>query len=345
MLAEHINVYEEHRETNTPLTWKYKTEKQYKEEFEFLKEVDSMALIYTNKSLRNAYANFFRYINGGKKFGYPSFKKRKDCGSYTTTNFTILDDNHIRLGKCGVIRFKKSKKLQIQGKPVSITITKTSTEKYFCSISLEHETKHVEKIQLTDESNVIGLDMSLPKFFVDSNGNSPEFQKFYKIYDKKLKKLRFLMYRKENNSRKQKKLRKSINLIKEKIFNKRKDFSHKLSLQVVRQNDVIVVENLRLQQMSQTCHFGTTVNDLGYSQFINQLRYKCEKYGKHFIQADRLYASTKTCHICGYKNKSLTLKDREWICPNCNTKHDRDINAAMNLKNLGIDSVRKCLQS
>ena len=140
-------------------------------------------------------------------------------------------------------------------------------------------------------------------------------------------------------------MRKSINFINEKISNKRKDFSHKLSTELVKNYDVIVVESLNLKAISQGLKLGKSVMDLGYSQFINQLQYKCEWYGKHLIEADKWFASSKICHNCGYKYSELTLKDRKWVCPNCGHTIDRDRNAAINLRNLGVAHIRKCLQS
>ena len=140
-------------------------------------------------------------------------------------------------------------------------------------------------------------------------------------------------------------MRKSINLKLEKISNKSKDFSHKLSTKIVKENDVIVIESLNLKQMSHHLKLGKSVMDLGYYQFIKQLQYKCDWYGKHLIEADRWFASSKICNKCGFKYQDLALKDRKWVCPNCGTTIERDQNAANNLKDLGVAYTHKCLQS
>ena len=142
-----------------------------------------------------------------------------------------------------------------------------------------------------------------------------------------------------------KKLRESINCIFNHIKNQRLDFTHKLSRKLVEENDVIVVESLNLKQMSGSLKLGKSVMDLGYSDFITQLQYKCDWYGKYLVFADKWFASSKICHNCGHKYKELALKDRKWICPKCGTQIDRDENAAINLKNLGVGYIRKCLQS
>ena len=187
--------------------------------------------------------------------------------------------------------------------------------------------------------------MSLTTFFVDDKGNSPAYTKIYKKHEKRLKRLQHLESRKKKNSRRQKKLRKSINFINEKISNKRKDFSHKLSTELVKNYDVIVVESLNLKAISQGLQLGKSVMDLGYSQFINQLKYKCDWCGKHLIEADKWFASSKICNKCGYKYDDLALSDRKWVCPCCRTTIERDENAAINLKNLGVAHIHKCLQS
>ena len=283
MLEERKQVWEEHKENKEEIYgWKYKTEKQYKEEFEFLKEVDSVALQQARRHLENAYNNFFKSLSGRRKggdVGFPKFKKKKKGGSYTSMNnktIEIKDKNHIRLPKIGIIKIGINQKIiNNHDKLCSVTIKRTPTNKYFCSILFEKEIEEIKKVDLNENSKVIGLDMSLTNFFVDDKGNSPAYIKIYKKHEKRLKRLQHLESKKKKNSRKQRKLRKSINFINEKISNKRKDFSHKLSTELVKNYDVIVVESLNLKAISQGLKLGKSVMDLGYSQFINQLQYKC----------------------------------------------------------------------
>lgn len=351
MLAEHIKVYQEHKEDkNIVYGWKYKTEKEYKDEFEFLKEVDAVALVQARRHLDVAYNNFFKSISGRRKggaVGQPTFKKKKNGGSYTTyaTTIKIIDSKHIQLPKLGIVKTGVNPSAINKDKLCSVTVSRTSTGKYYCSVLFEREVKNTAKVELNNDSKVIGLDMSLSKFFIDDAGNSPAYEKIYKKHEKKLAQLQHLESNKKKNSRKQRKLRKSINLKLEKISNKRKDFSHKLSAKLVKENDVIVVESLNIQQMSQNLKLGKSVMDLGYHQFIKQLQYKCDWYGKHLIEADKWFASSKICNKCGYKYKDLALKDRKWVCPNCGTTIERDQNAANNLRDLGVAYIHKCLQS
>lgn len=352
MLAERKQVWEENKENkNIVYGWKYKTEKQYKDEYEFMKEVDSQALTQSRMHLDNAYNNFFKSLSGRRKggiVGFPCFKKKKNCGSYTScivnNNIRIINEKHIKLPKLGIVKYRQQPNTK-NDLIKSTTISKTSTGKYYCSILFEKEIEEQSKVELNENSKVIGLDMSLSNFFIDSNGNSPCYTKRYKKSEKKLKRLQHILSRKKKNSNRAKKLRKSINLINEKIQNQRNDFCHKLSSQLVKENDVIVIESLNLKQMNQCLKLGKSVMDLGYSQFINQLQYKCDWYRKHLIQADKWFASSKICHNCGYKYQDLTLSDRKWVCPNCGTSIDRDENAAINLKNLGMGYIHKCTQS
>lgn len=349
MLSERKEVYElNNKNKDLVYNWKYKTIKEIKKEYPFMDEVDSQLFNWTDINLKNAYSNFFKSLSGKRKggsVGFPQFKKKKEYGNYTTSNINntirYIDDTHIKLPKLGSVKFKN--KRDLDGIIKQVTISKTPTGKYYCSILLEQDVEEPIKIELNNNSKIIGLDMSLSNFFIDSNGNSPHYTKKYKKYEKKLKRLKHILSRKKKDSNRRKKLRKSINRINEKIHNQRTDFIHKLSTSLIRENDVIVVESLNLKAMSQCLKLGKSVMDLGYSQFINQLQYKSDWYGKHLVQADKWFASSKICHNCGFKYTDLTLKDRKWVCPNCGTTIDRDENAALNLKQLGIGYVHKCI--
>ena len=351
MLGERKQVWEDHKENKELVyNWKYRTPTQIKEKYPFMKEVDSQLFNWVNVNLTNAYSNFFKSISGrrqGGAVGFPKFKKKKNGGSYTTSmiraNIRFENEKQLKLPKLGYLECCGFR--EIDGKIRHATISRTPTGKYFCSVLYEQEVEEINKVQLSDESKIIGLDMSLSNFYVDSEGQSPVFTRRYRRNEKKLKRLHHLESKKKKESRRRKKLRKSINLINEKIANQRKDFTHKLSTKLVAENDVIVVESLSMKSMSQCLHLGKSVMDLGYSQFINQLKYKCEWYGKHLVFADKWFASSKICHCCGYKYQDLTLSDRKWVCPNCGNEINRDENAAINLMNLGMGYVRECTQS
>lgn len=351
MLSERKQVWEEYKENKEVVYgWKYRTPKQIKEEYPFMNEVDSQLFNWVGLNLSTAYNNFFKSLSGrrkGGKVGFPCFKKKKNGGSYTSScigkNIRFIDENTIKLPKIGKVKCKGFR--NINGIIKSATVSRTPTGKYFCSVLFEQDVEPVEKVSLDENSKVIGLDMSMGEFYVDSTGKSPEYTKRYRKAEKRLKRLNHNLSRKMKTSNRSKKLRKSINLINEHIANQRKDFTHKLSRKLVDENDVIVVESLSMKAISQSLKLGKSVMDLGYSEFIRQLQYKCDWYGKHLVKADKWFASSKICHCCGYKYKDLTIDERKWVCPNCGTVINRDENPAINLRDLGIGYVRKCTLS
>lgn len=352
MLYERIQTYENWKQSGDDLTVLYnhknKTEKEYKEEFSWLKEdVDSRALQQSRIDLSMAYQNFFKSLKGqrkGAKVGFPKFKKKKIGSSYrtmmTNNNIAINFDSHkVKLPKLGWVIFRDRRK-RIDGIIKSATVSRSSTGKYFVSILIEQELE-LKGVEITDElkAKTIGLDMSLEKLFVDDNGNSPAYERLYRKYEPLLKKAQRKMSKKKKGSKNWYKALFKVNRIHEIIANKRRDFTQKLSTQLVRENEVIVVEHLSLRGMSQAIHLGKSVMDLGYSEFVRQLQYKSLWNNKTFIQADRWFASSKTCSVCGYVNRELTLQDRNWDCPNCGSEHDRDQNAGINLRNYGLKEL------
>lgn len=347
MLNERKQVYEQLKDNREKLYhYKYRTPAQIKQEFPYMSEVDSQAFNWVQMNLKVAYTNFFKSISGVRKggmIGFPKFKKKTNFDSYTTQVVSIFDKKYLKIQKLGKVKYKD--KRIIDGKIKHCTISKTANDEYYCSLLVENDTQPKEKVELSEKSKVIGLDMSLSNFYVDSMGDSPEYVKRYKNKEKKLQRLQKIESRRQKQSNRRKKLRKSINSIYNHIKNQRLDFTHKLSRKLVEENDVIVVESLNLKSMSGSLKLGKSVMDLGYSEFITQLQYKCDWYGKHLVFADKWFASSKICHNCGHKYKELTLKDRNWVCPKCGTQIDRDENAAKNLKDLGMGYIRKCLQS
>lgn len=351
-LFERKQVYEKLKDNKRELyDYKYKTEKEYKEEFSWLREADSQALQQSRNDLIGAYQKFFKGLSGKykQKFGFPKFKKRKNECSYRTTMTSLksievdFEINRIKLPKLGWVKFRDGR-TEFQGKIKNATVRRTPTGKYYVSVLYEQEFK-LKPIMLNsiDENQVIGLDMSLEKFFVDQNGNSPAYERLYRRFEPRLKFLQKQAIKKKLGSSNQKKAQLRVNRVHEKIKSKRSDFTHKLSKDLVQRYEVIVVEHLSLQGMSQCLNLGKSVMDLGYSEFIHQLRYKSLWGNKLFIQADRWFASSKTCSICGQINKDLQLSDRSWECENCGTQHDRDRNAGQNLKNFGLENIGKAI--
>ena len=357
MLSERKEIYSKLKDKPRELyEYKYKTEKQLKEEFPFLKEVDSIALQQARMNLGVAYENFWRRCKDSRipssEKGFPKFKKKNSKNSYRTVcshdNLKIdFDLKKIKAPKLGWINFRDNRRIE-DIKIHSMTFSRTQSLKYYVSILYEDVVPSKEKVNLNSPNlKVKGLDMSLTNFFVDDEGNSPQYDRNYKTYEKKLSEL----YRRISTT-KSKSLKNKLKLrlarLHEHIANKRKDFNEKLSTKLVRENDVIVIESLSLKDMAKfkkweerrnskdKSNHGKSVNDLGWYYFVQRLKTKAEEQGKIVIDADKWFASSKTCNICGYVNRDLTISDRTWLCPRCGKEHNRDQNAAINLKNIFI---------
>jgi len=216
----------------------------------------------------------------------------------------------------------------------SVTVTKTSTNKYYASLMLEYEeeSKHVE----LDPNNSIGLDMDMKNLFTDDQGNKVTYPKFYRLSQEKLARKQRQLSKMQKGSKNRQKQRIKVAKTHEKIANQRKDFLHKLSKDIADTYDIVVIEDLDLQTMSKSLNLGKSVYDNGWGMFTGMLAYKLKDRGKVLIKVDKYFPSSKTCNVCGYKYDRLALSDRSWECPQCHTFHDRDINAAVNIRNEGL---------
>ena len=358
MLSERKEVYSKLKDNPRELyEYNYRTEKQLKDEFKFLKEVDSIALQQTRMNLSIAYQNFFRKLKDSKvpscEKGFPKFKKKNSKNSFRTIsineNLKIdFDHKKIKAPKVGWVTFRDNRVIE-NIKIHNMTFSRTPSMKYYVSILYEDVSTNKEKVDTSREDlKIKGLDMSLTNFFVDDEGNSPQYDRNYRKYESKISDIQQKISSTKKTQLK-KKLRLRLNRLIEHIANKRKDFNEKLSTKLVKENDVIVIESLSLKDMAKfrkweerkesndKSNHGKSVNDLGWCYFVNRLKTKAEEQGKIVIEANKWFASSKTCNICGYVNKDLTISDRSWICPKCGTELHRDENAAINLKNVAIN--------
>ena len=297
----------------------------------WLKLVDSTALQQTLRDLDSAYQNFFKGI--GK---YPKFKsKKRSKNSYRTVSSTIslnTDNRTIKIPKVGSIRFRDKSKFKWITKIYNITISKTSSGKYYASISAEVNIKYSEK---TNQN--IGIDLGLKDFAILSNGDKVDNTRYFVNAQKKLAKMQRKLSKKIYGSNNYHKYKVKVARFHEKIKNQRLDFLHKLSTKLVKDYDIICVETLKVKNMIKNHRLAKSFQDVSLYEFIRQLEYKAKWYGKIISKVDRFYPSSQLCSNCGYKNSKVkNLNIREWTCPECGAYHDRDINSAINILNEGL---------
>lgn len=333
MLGDKISHY---RETGKSLN---NTPAQYKKEFVWLREVDSLALANTQLNLQSAYNNFFR----DKKVGFPKFKsKKRDQKNYTTNNQngTIrVIDNCIRLPKLGNVKCVFHRDIPANYILKSATISQTPTLKYYVSLLFEYE-EIVAQADI-DKNKAIGIDYKSNGFGVTSDGEILGEHRYYRESQAKLSFAQRKISKKKRNSKNYNKQKLKIAKIHEHITNQRKDFAHKLSFELSEKYDIVCLEDIDLQNISQSLKLGKSTNDNGFGMFRAFLNYKLADRGKHLVKIGKWEPTSTVCSECGAYHKDIvnSLSVREWVCPDCKTHHDRDINAAKNILNLGLSKI------
>ena len=300
---------------------------ELKKELPWLKEVNSQSLQQAIQNMDIAFKKFF------KGAGFPKFKsKHRGEQSFSIPQNVIVENNLLIIPK-----FKEGIKISLhrptQGIIKSATISVTPTGKYFVSILCDTKKDIPTKAPIT-ESTTIGIDLGIKNFVITSDGEVFENPKFLLKAQSKLKYVQRIY---SKNKGKRTKLR--LALLHEKVTNQRKDFLHKTSTQLIRENQSLATEDLAVSNMVKNHKLAQSISDAGWSTFVTMLEYKADWYGKNILRIGRFAPSSKTCSCCGYINKELTLKDREWTCKSCSTVLDRDKNAAINIKSFALKNI------
>ena len=310
------------------------TQLKKEEETKWLNEVSSVALQQSLQNLQEAYNNFFRGLKKKQKVGFPRFKKKNNRNSITLTKTAFSYKN----GEIFIAKSKKKLNIrwsrQLPSEDISsITISLTTSGKWSISILVDDPNDYT--LPLCDK--VLGVDLGIETFTTLSTGEKVKMPDLKPHYTK-LKKLQKKHSKKQKGSKNKEKARLKVARQYEKITNIRQDFHHKLSTRLIHENQVVVMEDLNVSVMVKNRKLARAISQQGWYQFLTFLKYKATMYGRELLQVDRFYPSSKTCSSCGTIQASLPLNVREWTCDACGSLHDRDINAAINLKALGTSA-------
>lgn len=299
------------------------TDLKKQEEYTWLNEVSSVPTQQALRHLDKAFLNFFKGHTN-----YPQFKKKRNQQSaeYTTSAFKWHNGTLTLAKMTEPLTIRWSRPLLDGSKPSTVTVSKDAADRYFVSILVEDDIEHLEPTK-----QAVGADLGLKDFVILSTGETVGNPKFFTKDEKKLAKAQRRHAKKQKGSKNRAKAAKKVARIHARIADRRRDFLHKLSTRLIRENQTICVETLAVKNMVKNSKLSKAIADVGWSEFVSQLEYKAEWYGRTLVKIDKWYPSSKRCFDCGHILDSLSLDIRHWVCPECGIAHDRDVNAARNI--------------
>src|SRR6266480_4634491 len=309
------------------------TELKKQEETAWLTEVPSVPLQQSLRHLDTAFRNFFE-----GRAAYPTFHKKHgvQAATYASNAFT-WDGANLTLARMDApLAIHWSRSLPTGCKPTTVTVSKDDADRYFVSLLVEEDIQHLPGV-----NKQVGLDLGLKSMVITSDGHSYSNPKFFAQDEKKLAQAQRRHTKKQKGGKNRRKAQLKVARIHARIADRRRDYQHKLSTEIIGENQVVCVESLHVKNMVKNHTLAKAISDVGWGEFVRQLEYKAEWYGRTLVKIDKWYPSSKTCHACKHVLDSLTLDIREWVCPACGVVHDRDTNAAINILAEGL-SVAAC---
>jgi putative transposase len=302
-----------------------------KKDAEWLRDVPAQALISELDNLDNAFKHFFRRVKQGGAPGYPRFKSKYDTQSFAVWQNVKIENGNLVYPKIGHIKLIQHR--PIPGEIKTATIIKTKTNEWYVSMPIDDGIEPPEKVKV---KTAVGVDLGIKKFVITSDGK--EYDNL-RLLDKNLKKLRVLqrkMSRQKKGSNRREQTRLQVAKLHEKIKRQREYYLHQISHELISKYDLVATEDLQVKNMVKNRSLAKAISQIGWGQFLTMLDYKANRSGKHLVKVDKFFPSSKTCSACGFVLESLSLNQRDWDCPDCGTHHDRDLNAALNIKKEGL---------